>query len=279
MLLSANSHKISESSVFVMLPYLVRNTICSYGATDIGLVRQNNEDVWAQVSQIGLYMLADGMGGHQAGEVAARETINALLRIFRKRMTNGELSSLDLDQTLSLLKRAIIYVNGRIFKMGRSQEGLKGMGTTLCCLLFYDENLIIAHVGDSRIYRLRDAQLEQMTKDHSLLCDLVDQGQISNRHASDFAYKNIITKAIGTEPRIEPSVSSIAVQKGDVYMMCTDGLSDFVETSEMEHVLANSTTLESATEHLIALANLRGGRDNITVVLTRVDGYDAKNLS
>ena len=161
-----------------MLPNLIRNRISSYGGTDIGLVRQNNEDVWAQLPSIGLYLLADGMGGHQAGEVAATETVNALARIFKKRKANGELAAQTPDETLSLLKRAIIYVNGRVYKMGRAQEDLKGMGTTLCCLLFLDEHLIFAHVGDSRIYRLRENHLEQLTKDHSLLCDLVDGADI-----------------------------------------------------------------------------------------------------
>lgn len=263
-----------------MIPYLIQTKISSYGATDIGLVRQNNEDVWAELPNIGLYMLADGMGGHQAGEVAAKETVNALSKIFKKRSARGEFPLPNLDETLSLLKRAIIYVNGRVYKMGRSQEDLKGMGTTLCCLLFQDDHLILAHVGDSRIYRFRDNCLEQLTKDHSLLCDLVDQGQISNRQATDFMYKNIITKAIGTDPKVEPTVALIPVQADDVYMMCSDGLSDLVEAAEIENILSKTKTLAAAVELLIATANLRGGRDNITVVMTRVEGsHEPAHLS
>ena len=119
-----------------------------------------------------------------------------------------------------------------------------------------------------------------MTKDHSLLCDLVDQGQISNRQATDFMYKNIITKAIGTDPKVDPTVSLIPVQADDVYMMCSDGLSDLVEATEIENILSKSTSLAGAVELLIATANLRGGRDNVTVVLTRVEGnHEPANLS
>jgi protein phosphatase len=224
-------------------------------------------------------MLADGMGGHQAGEVAAGETVKALCRIFKKRTARGEFPMATLDETSLLLKRAIMYVNGRIFKLGRAQEELKGMGTTLCCLLFQDDQLIIAHVGDSRIYRFRKNTLVQLTKDHSLLSNLVDQGQLSTSQASDFVYKNIITKAIGTEPRVEPTVSVLPVEAADVYMMCSDGLSDLVGADEIAKILATAPSLASATEQLIATANLHGGRDNITVVLTHVEGpHEAQHI-
>lgn len=257
-----------------MLPFTVKYKITSYGATDIGLVRQNNEDVWAQLPKLKFFILADGMGGHQAGEVAANETVKALCKIFKKQLNLPETSEVSMQDMISLLKRAIIFVNTHIYKMGRSEPELKGMGTTLCCQLFQDEHLIYAHVGDSRIYRFRDDKLEQLTKDHSLVSDLVDHGQMSDTQATRSSFKNIITKAIGTEPRVDPSVSCTPLIAGDLFLMCSDGLSDVVEAAEIERILSETQDVHTAAEHLIAIANMRGGRDNITVVLTRVEGVD-----
>lgn len=154
------------------------------------------------------------------------------------------------------------------------------MGTTLCCLFFHEEGLIFAHVGDSRIYRLRDEQLEQLTKDHSLLRDLVDQGQLNDSQATEFLYKNIITKAIGTEPKVDPTVTSSNIQIGDIYLMCTDGLSDLLTAKEIAEILKESISKEAAAETLIKRANAEGGRDNITVVIVKIIGLNgAKDLS
>lgn len=260
--------KISKSEDddpnMTQLPYKV----LAVGLTDIGLVRQNNEDVWAAQPSIGLFVLADGMGGHQAGEVAARETATSLCRVLKKKMTPSKnYSFADLQV---LLKRAIVHVNNLVYKMGRAQDELRGMGTTLCCLLFHAEGLIFAHVGDSRIYRLRNGEFEQLTKDHSLLRDLVDQGQLNDSQATDFLYKNIITKAIGTEPRVDPSVKCTSVLAEDIYLMCSDGLSDLLPASEIAEILRQATSKEQAAKKLISRANEEGGRDNITVVIAKI---------
>lgn len=256
------------------LPYQV----LTVGLSDTGLVRQNNEDVWAQLPSIGLYLLADGMGGHQAGEIAARETVSSLCKVLKKKLVPSK-KYLFADMQ-DLLKRAIVHVNGLVYKMGRAKHELRGMGTTLCCLLFHEEGLIFGHVGDSRIYRLRNDHFEQLTKDHSLLRDLVDQGQLNDSQATDFLYKNIITKAIGTEPKVEPTVKSSPIQIGDIYLMCTDGLSDLLSAKEIATILKESISKEAAVDTLVKRANAEGGKDNITVVIAKIIGLnDSKDLS
>lgn len=251
----------------------------SCGLSDIGLVRQNNEDIWAQLPEDSFFLLADGMGGHQAGEVAARETSSVLCKIVQKKIT-PIIDTLSLPEIKDLLDRAIRHVNVLVFKMSRTQSNLKGMGTTLCCLLFRGEHLIFAHVGDSRIYRFRNRKLKQLTKDHSLLMELVDQGQLDERQATEFIYKNIITKAIGTEPKVDPAIDIAEIEEDDLYLMCSDGLSDLVSLKEMEEVLIASATIQQATKRLVAWANEKGGRDNITVVIAKVKGNnDASNIS
>lgn len=272
-LVSLLSKSKDDNPSMAKLPYKVSTV----GLSDTGLVRQNNEDVWAQQPSIGFYVLADGMGGHQAGEVAARETTSALCKALKKKITTSK--GYTLAELQDLLKRAIIYVNGIVYKMGRAKEELRGMGTTLCCLLFHKDGLVLAHVGDSRIYRLRGGKFEQLTKDHSLLRDLVEQGQLNDTQATDFLYKNIITKAIGTESKVEPSVKISTVYDGDVYLMCTDGLSDLLTTEQIGEVLKTSNSKEMAVKTLIDRANAEGGRDNITVVITKIKGLNGEDIS
>lgn len=275
---TALSSKLSQSEDdnlnMAALPYKV----LSVGLSDMGLVRQNNEDVWAEQPSIGLFVLADGMGGHQAGEVAARETTTSLCRVLKKKITPSKnYSFADLQD---LLKRAIMHVNGLVYKMGRAEYELRGMGTTLCCLLFHADGLIFAHVGDSRIYRMREGKFDQLTKDHSLLRDLVDQGQLNDNQATDFLYKNIITKAIGTEPKVDPTVKSTNVYAEDIYLMCSDGLSDLLTAKEISEIIKNAPSQQQAAQTLVNRANEEGGRDNITVVITKIKGLDdSKDLS
>lgn len=256
------------------MPY----TVTAVGMSDIGLVRQNNEDVWAEVPEIGLYVLADGMGGHQAGEVAAREAVTEICRVLKRKIARSKRYSF--DELQDLLKRAMMYVNAQVFKLSRTSGDLRGMGTTLCCLLFHADGVALGHVGDSRIYLFRDKKLEQMTKDHSLLRELVDQGQLNDQQVTDFLYKNIITKAIGTEPKVEPTVTALKVREGDIFMMCSDGLSDLLLSSEIAAILGKAPNIDAAADELIGTANDLGGRDNITVVIVKIKGKDAhKDLS
>ena len=253
------------------MPY----TYAASGLSDIGRVRENNEDVWAEIEELNFFILADGMGGHQAGEVASRETVSHMLRLVRKAFKTTKKRSL--SDTVKAIKQAIILVNSLVYKIGNSHESLRGMGTTLCLVLLHDEGAVLAHVGDSRIYRLRKGGLEQMTKDHSLFRELVDMGHLSEQLAPDFAYKNIITKAIGTEPKVEPTVFSVDIEVGDYYLLCTDGLSDLLSVKDIETILQKDKSVDQMARALIMAANERGGHDNITVVLIKVDDY--QNLS
>jgi serine/threonine protein phosphatase PrpC len=196
--------------------------IASFGLSDLGLVRKNNEDVWCARPDLNLFVIADGMGGHQAGEIAAREAVQRLCAIIESRFSpDGE--KVDFHGMRKAFKLAVEEVNKEVYELGSSSKILSGMGTTLCTLYFHNKGIVYAHVGDSRIYRLRNAKLEQLTKDHSLFRELVDQGQMTEQEGADFP-RNIITKAIGTEPEVEPSVHLSDVEEGDLYLMCTDGL-------------------------------------------------------
>jgi PPM family protein phosphatase len=246
------------------LPYQV----LTVGLSDMGLVRQNNEDVWGEVPALNLLVLADGMGGHRAGEVAAQEAVTTLCRTVKRRIAASKKPTLADFQ--ELLKRSIVYVNSQVYQLSRSHYDLRGMGTTLCCLLFHPEGLAFAHVGDSRIYRWRQSVLEQLTKDHSLLRDLVDQGQLNDTQAIDFLYKNIITKAIGTELKVEPSLQITDVEAEDLYLMCSDGLSDLLDANEIAQILNTAPSPHEAAQALIDKANEAGGKDNITVVIAKI---------
>lgn len=257
---------------------LMSYKVLTFGISDVGLVRQNNEDTWAEVPVIRFFALADGMGGHQAGEIAAREAVQYLCKLASKKLEG--LQKPALKDSYHILKHAIVQVNKAIYRMGRESNELKGMGTTLCCLYFHEEGVIYGHVGDSRIYRLREGHLEQLTKDHSLLCELLDLGQIEEQHATEFLYKNIITKAIGTEPQVTPSVAITDFALGDTFMMCTDGLSDLLSRKEIEHVINQAASIQQATENLVQQAKEKGGHDNITVVMLHiVKENESENLS
>lgn len=257
-----------------VMPYLV----AACGLSDIGLVRQNNEDVWDNVPEIGFYVLADGMGGHRAGEIASHEAVDFLC-LFLKESIKKKLST---NETIDLLYNAIQKTNKEIYNLSHSHDELKGMGTTLCCLLFQEKVVIYANVGDSRIYRLRDGKLIQMTKDHSLLRELIDNGEVNENQITSFLYKGIITRAIGTEEEVEPFVDSDEVHKNDIYFMCTDGLSDMLSHQDIEEILNQPVDLQAKAAALVEKAKEKGGYDNITLVITQVKEANAavtKDLS
>lgn len=257
-----------------MVSRLMRLKISSCGLSDVGLVRQNNEDVWAELPDLRFFALADGMGGHQAGEVAAREAIETLCRLIKK---NFKGNAKPLEECSALIKTSFEQVNNYVYKLGRSSSDLKGMGTTLCSLFISDEGVVFAHVGDSRIYRLRNNRLEQLTKDHSLIRELVELGQINEMQASDFLYKNIITRAIGTEAFVEPTVQISDAQDGDIYILCSDGLSDLLSLAEIEAVIKNEKLLSAAVKNLVDSSKAKGGHDNVTVVMVKIAEDHEKN--
>ncbi len=252
------------------MPYQI--TAC--GLTDVGSVRQRNEDVWQELPAHHLYVLADGMGGHRAGDVAAREAVNALCQIIPEKLARANSEGDSLSYIRSSLRLAIEEANRTVYLMGKSDEGFRGMGTTLCCVLCWDNKLIYGHVGDSRIYRLRSGELEQLTDDHSLYQELKSKGALPAIEKDEFSYKNIITKAVGTEPIVEPSIGMDELLPGDLILICSDGLTDMVGTEEIRTLLTQPHSLEELTHSLISAALNHGGLDNITAVLVAVWAND-----
>lgn len=240
--------------------------IASYGLSDTGLVRKNNEDVWGSLPRYHLYVLADGMGGHQAGEVASREATLFLLTRVRELFEKEKIEERPCHRAKELIRLAIIETNHFVHQLSLTHELLRGMGTTLVCLYFHDDSVIYAHVGDSRIYRTRNGQLEQLTADHSLVRELMEMGKISSWRSDELQVKNIITRAVGTEEFVEPSVELAKVVPGDLYLLCSDGLTDLVTFDEIALILAGPLTVEEKVRSLIAGAKRKGGHDNITAI-------------
>lgn len=234
-----------------------------FGLSDIGVSRPNNEDVWIAMPEIGFFALADGMGGHQAGEVAAKEAIEHLSTSVQA-LCNGD----PLERMLEL-KSAIEKANAWVYHLGKEREALQGMGTTLCCLIWTEEAIVYAHVGDSRIYRLRNSELELLTQDHSLFAKWLRAGKDSH---TPFPYKNVITKAIGTAPKAHPEVAIARREPNDLYFLCTDGLSDVLTLKEIEKILLGSPDLETTSKRLIQKAKIKGSSDNITILMIEEHG-------
>ncbi|MBX7065987.1 MAG: protein phosphatase 2C domain-containing protein [Parachlamydiales bacterium] len=240
-----------------------------FGLSDIGVSRPNNEDVWIAIPEIGFFALADGMGGHQAGEVAAKEAIDHLSNSVK------QIESCDPLSRMLELKSAIEKANGWVYQLSKEEETLHGMGTTLCCLIWAEDAVIYAHVGDSRIYRFRNRKLELLTQDHSLFAKWLKAGKQSH---TPFPYKNVITRAIGTAPKANPEVAICRHEEGDLYFLCTDGLTDVLTLDDIEKILHESATLEIASKTLIDKAKFKGSSDNITILMVQCDGDGRKNL-
>lgn len=249
---------------------LRRFKLSSFGHSDIGLVRRNNEDVFLQLPQHSFYALADGMGGHKAGEVAAQETVVFLSDCIDK-MFKQHTTPLPIPTIKDYLESFISYSNERIYQLGQENSCYQGMGTTLCSMLFYEESLIQAHVGDSRIYRLRNNTLTLLTHDHTLKNKLILQGQLEDAIKNGIRYKNVLTKAIGAFKKINPDITITPVESKDLYMMCSDGLSDYVTDEEISCILNSFLSLKEQTMQLITRAKDKGSCDNITVLITQID--------
>lgn len=252
------------------------------GETDTGRVREHNEDTIALDVDIGLLVLADGMGGYNAGEVASGIAVKTIVNLVREAVEREDLAAIDASTGLTrrsiVLRDAIQRANKIIFQTAKTQPQCEGMGTTVVGALFYDNHVTVAHVGDSRIYRVRSGRLEQITLDHSLLQELVDRGFYSPEEAQRAANKNYVTRALGVEPSVEVEIAEHEVLKGDHYVLCSDGLSDMVEDSDI-HLTINTfgDNLGTVAKQLIQLANDNGGRDNISVLLSQVlESFPAK---
>jgi PPM family protein phosphatase len=253
----------------------LRSKLRCVGLTDTGKVREHNEDTIAVDADIGLLVLADGMGGYNAGEVASGIAVKTIVNLVKEQVEREDMNVQDREAGLSrptiILRDAIHRANKIIYQTARTQPQCEGMGTTVVGALFFDNRVSIAHVGDSRLYRLRPGGLEQITMDHSLLQELVDRGFYSPEEAQRAANKNYVTRALGVESNVEVEVQEHPVQKGDLYLICSDGLSDMVEDDDIHLTISTfGANLETATKQLIQLGNDNGGRDNISVVVAEI---------
>jgi PPM family protein phosphatase len=260
----------------------LKGKIRCVGATDTGRVREHNEDTIGTDPDVGLVVLADGMGGYKSGEVASGIAVRTLLGLIKEAVELQDLTVTDPDTGLSrpgiLLRDSIHRANKIIYQTALTQPNCEGMGTTVVAGLFFDDKLTIAHVGDSRMYRLRDSRLEQVTQDHSLMQELVSRGFYTPEEAARAAAKNFVTRALGVEPTVEVEVTEIPVARDDLFLLCSDGLSDMVEDDDIQLTISTfGANLETLAKQLVLLSNENGGRDNISVVLARVlDGFPAR---
>ena len=237
--------------------------LVSFGASDIGLARLNNEDVWAQLPKEQFFILADGMGGHRAGEVAAKETVHFLCHLIEKAHKKPH----TVGEWVDILKKGISRTNQWILKLASEDRNKRGMGTTLCLSLIVQNILIYAHVGDSRIYRIRKGRIKRMTKDHSLKDELIEKGELDESLARDFPYKNIITRAIGTHRKVSPEIQQCRIEPSDIFFLCSDGVTDILSDEQILDKVKQYSSLQDATKALILEAKKRGGEDNITLLM------------
>ena len=252
------------------------------GMSDAGRVREHNEDTIGTDADIGLVVLADGMGGYKAGEVASGIAVRTLMSLLKDAVEREDLTVRDAATGLSrpgiLLRDAIQRANKIIYQTARTQANCEGMGTTVVAGLFFDDKLTIAHVGDSRLYRMRGQDFTQVTQDHSLLQELVARGFYTPEEAQRAASKNYVTRALGVEPTVEVDVTEVPVLKDDLFLLCSDGLSDMVEDDDIQLTISTfGANLQTLARQLVLLGNDNGGRDNISIVLVRaLDSFPAR---
>jgi protein phosphatase len=243
--------------------------------TDPGMVRSHNEDSIAADAANGLVVLADGMGGYNAGEVASGMATTVIITEMQQILSGSKPYQVDARTNeeigARLVREQVLKANTSIYQAAQSQPQYAGMGTTLVVCLFYDNRVLVAHLGDSRLYLMRDASLRQVTKDHSLLQEQIDAGLITPEQAKNAQHKNLVTKALGIDPTVEPEIHEYATKPGDIYLLCSDGLCDMVDDEDISMALeALGGNLNLAAQQLVQMANDNGGRDNVSVILVRV---------
>jgi serine/threonine protein phosphatase PrpC len=252
--------------------------VIATGETNVGMKRPHNEDNFAVLEEDHLYVVADGMGGHASGEVASKMAIDTLREFFKATSADPEATwPYKMDKARGYEENRLItsvkLANLRIFEHAQRDPKLRGMGTTLVAILIVDDGVLVAHVGDSRAYRLRDGKLEQLTEDHSLLNDYIKMKKLTDEEIRNFPHKNVIVRALGMKESVKVDTILDPPKPGDLYVLCSDGLCGPVNDQEIREIAASHTTdLKAACGQLIDRANQNGGPDNITVVLARVVG-------
>ncbi len=238
----------------------------AYAKTDVGSKRAVNQDyMYCSENSVGsfhnLFIVADGMGGHKAGDYASKLCVEQMVQSIEKS---------EHKTPVSLFEEAVDAANGAVYSESQEHEEYEGMGTTLVACTMQEDTLYVANIGDSRLYLLRDDDIMQITEDHSLVEEMVKQGNITESEARVHPQKNIITRAVGIDQAVQADFFEVEIYPDDIIMLCSDGLSNMIEDEDMEYIVKHSKSLQDAGETLVARANENGGSDNITVVLAKV---------
>jgi protein phosphatase len=239
------------------------------GRTDVGIIRSGNEDSFLMVPERGIFVVADGMGGHAAGEVASDMAVRAIAREL------GSLRGLRDNDVAERMRSAIVAANASIFQRTLTEHDKRGMGTTVTALVLFNGRFLIGQVGDSRAYLLRDGKLSQITKDHSYVQEQVDAGYLTPEQARTHPYSNVITRCVGANADVTPDIYGGAAKQSDVFLLASDGLTGMLEDYELEQIMQSDRMPQANVDALIDEANRHGGLDNITAILVRVDSLDA----
>ena len=243
--------------------------------TDVGCVRQNNEDNFGYDTRHGIFVVCDGMGGMAAGEVASKMAVDTVLNYFREAASNGQFpvvgkSYEGVSERANALASAIQQANEAVHQAAQAQAAQAGMGSTVVAVLVQGAFLSLANVGDSRIYLARNGSLQQLTNDHSLVMEQVRRGLITLAEARESEMQNIIIRALGSEPSVQPDLDDMMALPGDVLLLCSDGLTRHLTDEQLSETIAKTPDLEQSCEQLIQAAKQAGGDDNITCMLLRI---------
>lgn len=248
------------------------STLLMTGRTDTGMVREHNEDCFLVMPESGIAILADGMGGHLAGEVASAMAIDKVTHSLRHafaaahQKNEGQVESTEAQALVEAIKDA----NSAIHAASMNRPEQAGMGTTIVAATFHDQLLTVAHVGDSRLYRYRQGVFSQVTEDHSMVQELLRRGLMTPEEARTSVNRNLVTRALGVDPMVEVEVKEQSFEDGDVYLMCSDGLNDVLLDEEIAAILGEQLSdLDMAAQIMITEVNARGGPDNVSIVLIR----------
>lgn len=252
----------------------------SYGLSDVGRARTHNEDCFEIDPRLRLFLVADGMGGHRYGEVASRVAVKAIREFVAATEDSDSTWPFAFDSRLrrhsNLLKTAVRVAHDRVLSAIRTDRRLFGMGTTVVGIYIDSDVAAVAHVGDSRAYRLRDGRLELLTQDHTWVNEQVVAGHLSEHQARSHPLKNVVTRALGGEREVEIDLQEVRVQAGDLFLLCSDGLTTMLPDEEIAHEATAGGGMREICERLIGRANSRGGHDNVTVVAVEIRETDAE---
>lgn len=249
------------------------------GFSDTGLMREHNEDCIGFDTERGIAVLADGMGGHQAGEVASRMAVQDLIESLGELLQDCSEQSVSATNMFNVVCSTIASSNRKIFEASETNTNQSGMGTTVIAAVVQGSYLYAGHVGDSRLYMLRDRLLKRITRDHSLVQDLVDKGFYTEDEARNAAISHVVTRALGTAAEVEVDLVQQETRHDDLFLLCSDGLTDMLPDHQIEGILQEAQPdLDSSARNLINLANLNGGKDNVSVILMRVQHPESSRI-